>query len=266
MTLNRILQIDNFIDYKVHLASAAHDKKEPLYNFWKGEFQNWQNWQSKKNFERRYILSFIYFDEGEWMFAGIYESLGSKWKEDHYQYETRLTKKNSSLIGRLIIRFDKKFRQSYLTLERYIDQFEVSEILKIPSSFEKFPGYDKVKISFNFLRAIVDNNETTWKTALENMKGIYLITDKGSGKMYVGSAYGKDRLWSRWQHYSFSGHGGNVGLIELIDKRGIRYAEDNFQITLVEAMSFNADDDEVRIREAFWKDVLKSKEFGYNRN
>lgn len=266
MKIKDILQIDQPDKFKVHLASAPADKREPLYAFWKGNFQNWQNWQSKKNFERPYILSLIYYDSGEWLFAGIYESLGCEWQEDHYEYQTRLTEINKSLIGRLIIKYTKTFRQSYLKLEGYIDELEVSEVLKLPSSFEKFPGYDKVKITFAFLKAIVDNNETTWKTALENMKGVYLITDQKNGKIYVGSAYGDNMLWARWQNYAYNGHGGNIGLIKLINEQGYKYAEDNFQITLLEAMKFNTSDDDVIRREVFWKEALKSKEFGYNHN
>lgn len=266
MKIRDILQIDQPTKYKVHFAIGPKDKREPLIAFWKGDFQNWQNWQTQKNFERHYILSLIFYDYGEWIFAGVYERLGCEKQEDHYEYRTRLAEINNSLIGRLIIKYNKTFRQSYLRLESYIDELEVSEILKFPSSFEKFPGYDKVKISFAFLKAIVERNETTWKTALENMKGIYLITDQSNGKVYVGSAYGDSMLWSRWQNYFSSGHGGNIGLIEIINEKGYKYAEENFQLTLLEVMKSNTNDEDVIKREVFWKDALKSKEFGYNKN
>jgi GIY-YIG catalytic domain len=266
MNIINILQIDDPTEYKVHFASAPKDKKEPLYAFWKGSFQTWQNWQTQKNFERRYILSLIFFDNGEWLFAGIYESLGCEKHEDHYEYTTKLIDINNDLIGRLIIKYNKNYRQSYVRLEGYIESLEVSEILKFPSSFEKFPGYANVKVNFAFLKAIIQKNEATWKTALENMKGIYLITDQSNGKMYVGSAYGENMLWSRWQNYVISGHGGNVGLIEIIQTKGVKYAEENFQLTLLEAMKFNTNDEDVLKRETFWKEALKSKEFGYNNN
>lgn len=266
MKINDILKIDNPAEYKAHLASGPTDKREPLYRFWEGNFQDWQNWQTKKNFERKYILSLIFYEYGEWIFAGIYESIGCEWQNDHYEYQTQLTEINKHLIGRLIVKYDKPFRQSYLKLEGYIDELEVSEILKLPSSFQKFPGYDKVKISFSFLKAVIENNETTWKTALENMKGVYLITDIKNGKMYVGSAYSVNMIWSRWQSYVETGHGGNAGLIELVKEKGKRYAEENFQFTLLEAMKYNTDDNNIIERESHWKDVIKSREFGYNKN
>lgn len=54
-----------------------------------------------------------------------------------------------------------------------------------------------------------------WKTALQNQKGVYLLTDKSNGKMYVGSAYGENMILGRWIAYIATGHGGNVELRKL---------------------------------------------------
>ena len=37
---------------------------------------------------------------------------------------------------------------------------------------------------------------------LENIKGIYLVTDTHTGRRYVGSAYGDMGIWSRWRQYA----------------------------------------------------------------
>ena len=62
--------------------------------------------------------------------------------------------------------------------------------------YDIFPGYENVNISWKEMQNIL--NKGVWKTALENQKGVYLITDKNNGKMYVGAAYGEDMIYGRW--------------------------------------------------------------------
>lgn len=60
-----------------------------------------------------------------------------------------------------------------------------------------FPGYDKVTISWEGLFTVI--NTDSWKTALQNLKGVYLITAISNGKQYVGSATGDEMIWGRWK-------------------------------------------------------------------
>ena len=53
------------------------------------------------------------------------------------------------------------------------------------------------KMSNSTLKYIVDNNLPSWKTALSNVKGVYIIVDTKNGKQYVGSAYGDECIWQR---------------------------------------------------------------------
>lgn len=42
---------------------------------------------------------------------------------------------------------------------------------------------------------------------------IYIITDRKTGKNYIGSTYGKEGIWGRWKEYAKTGgHGNNVTL------------------------------------------------------
>jgi len=150
-------------------------------------------------------------------------------------------------------------------MENYIDGLELLEILRDKYTVEPFPGFDKIKIKFELLKSIVAQQEMSWKSALSNVKGIYLITDLSNGKLYVGSAYGESAFWNRWQYYIANGHGGNKILKQLISSKGFEYTN-NFQFSLLETRSMNAEDDEIINREAFWKDVLHTREFGYNKN
>lgn len=252
-------------NYKVHLATAG--RTDPLDAYLQDNFKDWQEEQNNKNFERDYIFSLIYFDEDEWLFAGIYKSLNCEWveKRNHYEYDTKLMKINTDLIGRLIIRYEKNFRQSYPYLENCIDDFHISQILKEKYSIIEFPGYEKTIIDFSFLQTIINKNDTSWYTALHNVKGVYLITDKLNGKKYVGAAYGAYAFWTRWAQYINNGHGNNIELKDIIKKKGFEYAN-NFQFSILEIRSMTTDDKEIKEREKFWKNVLLTRQFGYNKN
>lgn len=255
---------ENIINYKVHFAFGEKDN-DPLLAFFQGTFKEWQESQTKKNFERDYIISFIAYDIDEWLFAGVYKSLECEWKNERYIYTTELLDINTELIGRLIIGYKKTFRQSYPYLENCINDFKISQILKDKYTIMDFPGYEKVIIDFNFLQTIIRNSDTSWYTALHNVKGVYLITDKLTGKHYVGSAYGEYAFWSRWAQYSSDGHGGDVELKKIIDEKGLNYAQ-NFQFSILEIRSSITDDVEIINRESHWKNVLMTRDFGYNKN
>ena len=254
----------NLNKYKVHFASGKKENN-PLIAFFNNNFKYWQEWQTQKNFERENILSLIYYEQNRWLFAGIYKSISCKYVDDHYQYETELLDIGNDLIGRLIISFKKEFRASYLKLEKHYEKFIISEILKERIAVMKFQGYENVNIGFDYLQSIIFNAEITWKTALENIKGVYLICDKLNGKKYVGSAYGEFALWSRWAQYASNGHGGNIELIQLLIEKGENYVK-NFQFSILEVRTNTTSEEEIKKRENYWKDVLMTRQFGYNRN
>jgi hypothetical protein len=183
----------------------------------------------------------------------------------HFEYDTELLDFGKDLIGRLIIRFCRPGRQSYLKLEKWVGKLEVVEILRKPYTVKEFLGYDNVIIDFDLLKTIIDKEEPSWKTALSSVKGVYIITDKSNGKIYVGSAYGEASFWSRWSLYAKNGHGGNKELKKLISEKSLEYAS-NFQFSILEVRPNITEDRVITAREAHWKSILKSREFGYNEN
>ncbi|GAH13295.1 unnamed protein product, partial [marine sediment metagenome] len=108
--------------YKVHFATGKKDN-DPLMAFFRNDFKKWQEWQNQKNFERDFILSFIYYAPNQWLFAGVYKRISCRYIKDHFQYETELHDVGRFFIGRLIISFKKEFRASYLRLEKHYNNF-----------------------------------------------------------------------------------------------------------------------------------------------
>jgi hypothetical protein len=184
-----------------------------------------------------------------------------------HSYEVELDQRSAELIGRLKIHLKRSGRNDSIRLENVYSEMVVSELLREPYSGERFPGYENINHDFSILATVFRSNRDNWKTALENVKGVYLIVDKQNGKKYVGSAYGDSGIWARWESYMGTGHGGNDELTKLIQERGIEYARKNFRLSLLEYRPARTDDRVIIERENYWKEALLSRgEFGYNRN
>lgn len=176
-------------------------------------------------------------------------------------YEHERINEFEKYLGRLIVQFHKN--NSYVTMAgNSIEKFIVKELL--PSSLDKdiFPGYDKVHISWETMKRVLEKD--IWKTALENQKGVYLITDISNGKKYVGSAYGKNMLLGRWKSYVKTGHGTNSELRRLT----FDHIKNNFKYSILDIYKSSTNDQIIIDREGWWKEVLLSRQeqYGYNKN
>ncbi len=254
-------------DYKIHCATNKNDP--PLEAFFAGKFKDWQETQTKKNFKCKHVLSLIHLGNDRWLFAGIYKIKGVKPRrfkgKDRFMYSTQEVKGLGHLTGKAIIQFQRNFRASYLLGHKYEDQLVLVGLRNQRMTIGDFPGYNSVRLSYRMLKTIIRESNPSWKTALSNVAGVYLITDISNGKVYVGSAYGGDGIWQRWAVYAKNGHGGNKELRELLRKKKADHAE-FFQFSLLEICDLNSSDDYVISREVHWKNVLKSREFGLNQN
>jgi hypothetical protein len=253
--------------FKIHCALGKINP--PLERFFAGTFKQWQEEQNKKNFQCEKILSLIQLNKNLWLFAGVYAVEGVKrgtWKKGEcYQYKTHEIGGLESLTGRVIVRFDKNFRATYLRGKKFIDQIYVDSIRDKRMTIGDFPGYHGINLSYRMLKTIVHEANPYWLGALKSVAGVYLVVDTSDGGQYVGSAYGGDGIWKRWQAYCKTGHGGNKELRRLLKRRGLAHAE-RFQYSLLEVCDLNASDDYIISREKHWKDVLLSRKFGLNDN
>lgn len=79
-----------------------------------------------------------------------------------------------------------------------------------------------------------------------------------TGKMYVGSAYGDECIWSRWKEYAINGHGGNVELKELLSQEGKDYTI-HFRYSILELCNMNLGSEYIIERESYWKEILMTR-------
>jgi hypothetical protein len=255
---------------KLHLATSNKKQEDPLDEFLAGEFEEWQSWQSHKNFERPYIVSLIKMHERDrWLFAGVFSKKGRKYVGRYkcFRYQTEEIEQLSPLAGRLIVKFSRKQRQPYLIAENWLAKLLVSELKSCCLEIEDFPGFKKVLLTKEKLDIIMTREIASWKAALSSVAGVYLITDTKTGRHYVGSAYGVGGIWRRWRDYSESGHGNNKNLRRLLQKKDSVF-KSSFQFSILETADTTASKDDVLEREIHWKNALCSHENygGYNAN
>lgn len=173
-----------------------------------------------------------------------------------YEFET--LNEYKPFFGRLIIRFKNTSQNMVRNLSSVLEQCEVVQILPDVFDNDVFPGYDKVNISWSSLQRVLSNE--SWKAALQNQKGVYLITDASNGKMYVGSAYGETMLWGRWLQYA---RNGNNKQLKEIDSELL---QENMRFSILEIFKSTTSDETIIERENWWKQVLLTRQFGYNSN
>ena len=171
------------------------------------------------------------------------------------------------LFGRVIVQYHKTSQSQGRWFTSLQDELVVNQILPDCFDGDDFPGYDKVRLSFRQLEAIITRGKKDWVAALGNQKAVYLITDKHNGKLYVGSATSNTgMLLQRWSNYVNNGHGGNKELVALVEREGFDYARENFQYSILENYNAKVDDHIILERESWWKETLQSRVWGYNSN
>lgn len=221
------------------------------------------------------VFCFIPFGVETWLLVNAYKVIDdSKFLVDA---DEECMARFEPFLGRLVVEYKDKSRNIGLrNVDIIKERIEVKEILPQPY-YElglDFPGYDKVRVSFTELESELKNS-VKWQERLKAVKGVYLITDKSNGKLYVGSASGEDGIYGRFKTYIDKGYDKdevekgeypNKKFQELVKKEDKKYLRANFQYSILETFTLDTDRNEIIAREQYWKKVLKSKEFGYNAN
>lgn len=253
----------------IHLCTIINGL--PAIDAFKKDMTGWpkhlENVKWNNKLRRKVIISLLEFptQRGIWLFAGFMNVYPSK---NHDGIIAVWRPELKGLVGRLKVEF---YRQSVSTQilrgDEYLQHVIVREVLPNPYAGEIFPGYENLHLSFRQLKSLFDESPLDWMTPLSSVKGVYLVTDKKTGKKYVGAAYGDHGIWSRWKSYLKGGHGDNIELKRVIEEEGVGYAFENFAISLLEHHPRKIDDRRMLARESYWKTVLLTRsKFGYNKN
>ncbi len=263
---------------KVKFNMNAGDKSLPALDFLLSDNDRWLEmncWKSKQannNYsDAEYVLSFAqYYPYGSnyYMFGGlykiekiipeVYDQVGYKLtlQNEFEEYQKRLIIKLERPVGRDI--YNKPFEN----VQRDFNP-EIYEI--IPSArLSDFNGFNNVLLSHKDLQFIAKYEAPEWKNALENVKGIYVITDVSNGKIYIGSATGEKGIWQRWCSYAKGLTGDNKDFKNIIKEKGEDYIKNNFTYAILEIFDMKTRDDYIIGREYHWMKVFQTKKFGMN--
>lgn len=262
--INDLLNIEDLSNVKIRFVKG-NQVQDPieLYKNDKEQLLEWQFWnyKAKKSFQKGQIaIGFVQISKTKWLLFDISEVTKDLNLFEGVGYEHQTLKEYKKYYGRVVIHYKNKAQNLVRKADSVISDCHVSHILEETYEDDNFPGYENVNISWNNLKNVIGNR--TWKTALENQKGVYLITDQSNGKKYVGSAYGADMIYGRWSDYVRNGHGDNALLRQL----GFEHIKNNFKYSILDIYKSTVDDNVIQKREAWWKKVLLSRKFGYNDN
>ncbi|MGK8263028.1 GIY-YIG nuclease family protein [Staphylococcus epidermidis] len=193
----------------------------------------------------------------------VYDEVGYELTlmEDYKEYRKRLIVKLKKPIGRDL--YNRLYKNIQDTLEPEV--YEIAPNTKLGH----FPGYQNVTLSHPQMQQIILRNEPSWKQALMNVKGVYVITDLSNGKLYIGSASGNtDGIWQRWSDYANIENltGGNKLLNEIKLDKGKDYIINNFQYSILEIFDTKTKVDTIINRENYWKNVFCTRKHGMNFN
>jgi len=253
--------------YRFHLAKTTTSGRRPIDALTKSD-DEWLSWQiyrgkAKERFTVDYIVSFAQLTGNKFLFGGIFKITSRK----SDKYKVKYIDKYSDFIGRLILEYTGNNTRATVFRPTHIyENSIISGIYEHRFEGEPFKSYSDINHSFNAIEIIINNSLPDWKVALSSVFGIYLLSDKNTGKHYIGSAYGINGIWGRWCDYVNNHHGKNKELKELFTKRNETYFRDNFVFSILEIVSSSSTKEDVINKESLWKRKLFSKEYGYNKN
>ena len=265
--LNEILKLGNLNNVKIRFNLMFGDHWNPMELFknadtdelLRGQYWNYRKRKSYK--EGQITIGFIRLNDNDlWLLFHVGRITKDLNKLDDVGYEYETLSEYEKYFGRLIVKFKNKSQMMIRLANSVMNDCEVVQIL--PDTFDNdiFPGYDNVNVSWDELFRVI--TKEGWKTALQNQKGVYLITDVSNGKMYVGSAYGENMILGRWQSYLKTGNGGNIEL----KKISFDHIKKYFRYSILDIFKSTVDDRLIIARESWWKSVLQTRKFGYNKN
>lgn len=242
------------------------DARRDLYNLYldkREEFLDYQRSQAKDVFKGvDYIVSFIGEEGNRSRFIGVYKIMGKGTiKGGQFWYEVTEVKGFEDLKEKVIVDWGKAGRMwhQWITNEKTVVEIHPG------LHYRQFTDYSDFILSFKELREIIEKQYHDWKKMLSATKGIYLIGDSKSGKLYVGSAYGEDGIWGRWKDYvKTHGHGNNKTLKELT-KSDSDYAN-NFRFSILMLLPSTITPDQAIAKEKLFKTKLGTNAFGLNNN
>lgn len=273
LKLNDLLKLsDTELENTKVRFNQYNGEDNPIDKFKKNpeELLKWNYYNSQRYKVGQLSIGLVKMNYDEWLLFTVGKIIGIKDIPFNsgmgYEYET-LEELYGDLFGRVVIKYHKTMQSQFPNAKTVMNDLVVKEVLPSVFSGFDFPGYDKVSLTYDELKTIIQGDYPSYKNALENQQAVYVLTDTNTGKLYVGSATSKNQmLLSRWKGYIETFHNGNEGLKELFEKEGEQYFKKHFKYSIIENFNSKINPDFIIKRETYWKEVLDTRKHGYNKN
>lgn len=239
------------------------------YRYNRELFIGYQSEQGKEVFKDvDYIVSFIGEQGTTARFVGVYQIDGLEMTsfpngEPCYNYKMKQVCGFEELEERIIIDWGK----GALKWNQWLTKEKDKEVIEITPGFDNvFPGYENVLLRLGDLQNIILKKEyPEWKRMLSSVNCIYVISDRKSKSLYVGSTYNQEGIWGRWKQYAETGgHGHDITLRKLCEKDP-QYGN-NFSWSILEILPLNISQDEAITIETRYKNKFGREVCSLNKN
>jgi hypothetical protein len=274
-----LLKLFGFVSERSKLVRHL-DKRYDVYDLLRrGWFDSYQATQARPVFDNLdRIISFVGLEGSRGLLVGVYRvgnrqdaALSSlppgcphtEWiMPGKFHYDLTKEPGFEALENRVVI----DWGPGALAWHQKTTNKPVTEIRPRGSGLTVFTDYLDFTLTFRELKSLIDapDANSEWRARLSSVAGVYLILATGSGKQYVGSAYGVEGIWGRWSKYATTGHGGNVELMRLIDADPSY--PDQFTFSILQILPITTTRDLVLNWEAHYKAKLGSLATGLNAN
>lgn len=120
---------------KIHFA-RHNGVDAPIDVYMRGDFDESQRWQTRKNFSREFVVSLVrsHQDVTRWLFVGLFKPIGLEVHleadKPHYLYYLDRVPSTREFEGRLFVRSIYKQPQTYMNGETVADALSIEELLR----------------------------------------------------------------------------------------------------------------------------------------
>lgn len=267
------------LDTSARIKFVRHqDQRLDLYDLMiSGHLDRYQRVQSRPVFRNcDFIISFLGLPRSQARFLGVYRVKQEKHVKDippppdysipenpdWFYYDLEKAVGFEDLQQRIVINWGQSARMWHQWVKNERDK-EVVELLP-PGYTRPWPDYLDFILNHDELMRICNNPAANreWVHKLSAVAGIYLITYKE--RQYVGSAYGKEGIYGRWQQYARGGLSQNVKLRELLKIDPSCYQQ--FHYSILRTLPGSIPQKEVIAKEILYQQKLGSRDAGWGLN
>ncbi|WP_201767383.1 hypothetical protein [Clostridium sp. DL-VIII] len=150
--LNDLLAFEDLSNIKIKF-NQFNGESDPMEEYKKNPDvvnDRWLFWRTeRRNFDvNQIVICLLKINDDVWLLTTIKRVTKEFDVKNDVNYEGEELEKYKPFFGRVLIKFHKDFQTQVRYVEDIFDQLEVLQILPTVFDGDDFPGYEKVRLSF----------------------------------------------------------------------------------------------------------------------